>query len=328
MKKILVLIVSTFPILSSLAQDKQFFYFLKENGNEVQVKDSADFIRIISLPEKGEKLFSIQDFYIDGRKKLLGKAYLIEPYVAFEGLVLNYYPNGKTKSSLTYAKNVPIGNAYFFFENGKVRSQLEYADKEKTTNNSDNNLIKPEPKLIYQIDSLGEVSVKDGNGYLIEKTKVENDTLIEEGNYKNGYKDGEWKGKYVSGKSSYTETYADGKFISGVNTIGIDKINYAVLGKAPDFEGGVDKFYQHVISSLKYPKELLDLGLNGYVVLRFKIAKDGQVGEIEVLKSLIPSADEEALRVIRSASKWIPGYSRGVPVEVYYTIPIRFFVRE
>lgn len=328
MKKILFLIGATFSMVSLLAQDKQFFYFLKENGKEVQIKDSADFIRIISLPEKGEKLFNIQEFYIDGRKKLIGKAYSIEPSVAFEGLVLNYYPNGKTKSSVNYNKNSPTGNSYYFFENGKVKKQLEYPELSLKDNKLNNKQMEPEFKLIYQIDSLGEVLVEDGIGHLIEKTTIENDTLIEEGDYKNGYKDGEWKGRYVSGKSSYIETFAEGKFISGVNTIGIDKVKYTVLDKAPDFNGGVDKFYLHIMSSLKYPKQLLDLGLNGYVVVRFKIEKDGDMVDIEVFKSLNPSADEEALRVIKSSPKWIPGYRRGIPVEVSYNIPIRFFVRE
>jgi TonB family protein len=327
MKKLILLFLSVFFILSASAQKKQNIYFLKNSGVEVKLKDSADYIRVIEEPDSGEKHFNIKEFYADGPKKLIGRVSSFEPRVIYEGVILSYHKNGMKKSTINYKKDVRVGMAYFFFEDGKLKKQLEYLNKDSIDKKSTSKSLEAPFKLIYQVDSLGLVYVKDGNGHLIEKTKLEKDSLIEEGDYKDGFKEGVWKGKYLSGRSSYVETYADRKFVSGINTVADQMIEYNVLEKAPEFKGGINEFYRYLSRTIKYPKEAYSNGIAGSVIVNFVIEKDGKVANAKIDKPFFPSIDEEAIRVMMASPKWIPGVQRGVPVKVKYNIPIKFSVR-
>jgi TonB family protein len=89
--------------------------------------------------------------------------------------------------------------------------------------------------------------------------------------------------------------------------------------KMPAFEGGeagLKGFLQANISAA---------GPSGLVVLNFVIRKDGRLEDIEVIKSLSPTQDAEALRVVRlMEGKWKPGRQTGQDVHVRYTLPVRY----
>ncbi|TKC12310.1 TonB family protein [Pedobacter polaris] len=326
MKKALILSVILFVVLNASAQKKQNIYFLKNNGKEVKLRDSADYIRVIEEPDSGEKQFNIKEFYQNGTKKLIGKVSSFEPRIIYEGLIVSFYKNGMKKSSINYKKDACVGLAYYFFENGKVKKQLEYLEQDPAEKKAAKKL-EQNSKLIYQVDSLGKVYVQDGNGHLIDTTKFESDKLVEEGDYKDGFKEGVWKGRYLSGKSSYTETYVTGKFVSGVNTVGDKTIEYTTFESAPQFKGGINEFYKYLSRAIKYPKEAYTNGIAGRVIVSFTIEKDGQVVDAKIDKPFFPSIDEEAIRVMMASPKWIPGMQRGLPVRVKYNIPISFKTR-
>jgi protein TonB len=63
------------------------------------------------------------------------------------------------------------------------------------------------------------------------------------------------------------------------------------------------------------------------VVLRFIVNKTGEISDVVILRSVAPSLDEEAVRVVKTMPKWIPGKQAGKPVAVYYTIPVQFTIR-
>ncbi|RZK15632.1 MAG: energy transducer TonB, partial [Flavobacterium sp.] len=238
-----------------------------------------------------------------------------------------YYPNGQKKSTVNYKKNEITGTAYYFFADGKVKKRLEYIEEDPIEKKAGIKSLDAKFKLIYQVDSLGKVFVQDGNGHLIEETKIGKEVLVEEGDYKDGYKEGVWTGKYLSGKSSYTETYSLSKLVSGVNTVGDKTYEYTDLGSPPQFKGGINQFYKYLSRSIKYPTEAYKSGIGGSVYMSFVVEKDGQVADVKIDKRVYPSIDEEALRVMNDSPKWIPGTQRGLPVRVKYNIPIRFNVR-
>ncbi|RZJ16109.1 MAG: TonB family protein [Acinetobacter sp.] len=324
MKKTLLLFSLFVISFFANAQKKQNTYFFKDNGKEVELKDSADFIRIIQEPDSGDKKFILQEFYMNGTRKTIGKISSFIPKIAFEGLVISYHRNGLKKSSIFYEKDVPVGKSYHFFENGKLQKELEYLPKEIVKNKSAEPDFGPRFKLVYQVDSLGKVYVTEGNGHLIEYTKTKEDTLIEEGDYKDGFKDGVWKGKYVSGKSSYVENYALTKLVSGVNTVDGKIYEYTTLGSPPKYKGGVDVFYRYLANTVKYPRDAFSNDITGSVVVSFIVEKDGKVSGAKVDKPVYPSLDKEAIRVVMASPKWMPGMQRGVPVRVKYNIPINF----
>lgn len=326
MKKIFFLSFIILNVFLANAQKKQNVYLVKNNGKEVKIRDSADFVRIIEEPDSGEVYFNLKEYYKDGSPKLIGKVSSFDPKLIYEGSVVSFYPNGKRNSSINYNKNTRIGTAYYFFADGKVKKSLQYQeeapDEKKVIKSLDAKF-----KLIYQGDSLGKVFVQDGNGHLIEETKILDDVLIEEGDYKEGYKDGVWKGKYLSGKSNYTETYHLNKLISGVNTVGDKTYEYTDLGTPPQFKGGITEFYKYLSRSIKYPSDAYKSGIGGSVFVSFVVEKDGRVADVKVDKPVFASIDEEALRVMNASPKWMPGVQRGLPVRVKYNIPIKFNAR-
>jgi TonB family protein len=326
MKRLIFATVALFLINSAIAQKRQNIYFLKNNGKEMKLRDSADYIRVIEEPDSGETLFDLKEFYQDGTKKLIGKISSFDPKIVYEGTIISYYKNGKRKSAVNYKNDVQLGQAFYFFENGSVKKEMDYLAKDsvfKTTMD----VSEARGKLIYQTDSLGNVYVKDGNGHLIETTKTDKDTLIEEGDYKNGFKEGTWIGKYASGKSSYVESYALGKFVAGVTTMGDQTFPYSVYETAPEFKGGINAFYRYLSKSIRYPKDAYKNGVVGSVAIGFVIEKDGQLKDIRINRSVYPSIDQEALRVMSESPAWKPGMQRGVPVRVKYNIPIKFSMK-
>lgn len=79
-----------------------------------------------------------------------------------------------------------------------------------------------------------------------------------------------------------------------------------------------------VVSELKYPKKARRKGIEGKVVVKFVIEKNGEVGEASVVTSVSPLLDQEALRVVRAMPPFRPGTQRGKPVRVMFHLPFNF----
>jgi protein TonB len=92
----------------------------------------------------------------------------------------------------------------------------------------------------------------------------------------------------------------------------------------PMFPGGSDEINKFISANLRYPKEVMKRGISGLVLLRCTIGVNGYIEQVDVIRSVDPLLDEEAVRVIKSMPRWIPGYVDGKPVRVRYQIPIDF----
>ncbi len=92
----------------------------------------------------------------------------------------------------------------------------------------------------------------------------------------------------------------------------------------PQYPGGDAAFLEFVQKNVVYPTKAQDQGTHGTVRLRFVVAKDGSVGEIQVLRSLDPECDKAAAAAIKKSQNWIPGKDGGQPVAVWYNVPVRF----
>ena len=99
---------------------------------------------------------------------------------------------------------------------------------------------------------------------------------------------------------------------------------FEVVEQMPKFPGGDAAMMQFLSRTVKYPKDAQEQQKQGRVVVSFVVEKDGSVTEAKILRSVFPSLDEEALRVISAMPKWEPGMQRGKAVRVKYTIPISF----
>ncbi|GAB6010619.1 energy transducer TonB [Viscerimonas tarda] len=95
----------------------------------------------------------------------------------------------------------------------------------------------------------------------------------------------------------------------------------------PEFKGGRQKLMAFIANNLRYPVEASKAGIEGRVIVRFVVAKDGSVKDAGAMRSLSPVLDAEAIRVVNKMPKWTPGKKNGKPVDVYYTLPIIFRLR-
>lgn len=98
----------------------------------------------------------------------------------------------------------------------------------------------------------------------------------------------------------------------------------AILEVPPTFPGGIEKFYQYLNKSIKYPPMAAENNIQGKVFVSFVVERNGTLTDITVLRSLGGGTDEEAVRVLKASPTWIPGVQNGKQVRVKYNIPISF----
>ena len=106
-------------------------------------------------------------------------------------------------------------------------------------------------------------------------------------------------------------------------TVGEEKA-LEVVEQMPAFPGGDAALAGFVGKNLQYPIIAQENGIQGTVIVRFKVEADGSVSDIQILRSLDPACDKEAIRIIKSLPKFIPGKQNGVNVAVWYTFPVKF----
>ena len=99
---------------------------------------------------------------------------------------------------------------------------------------------------------------------------------------------------------------------------------YEVVEEMPSFPGGKPAIAAYIAKTVKYPGPCLDNKIQGRVVCRFTVTKEGTVKDIVVTKSVDPLLDKEAIRVISLMPKWIPGKHNGARVDAKYTLPVTF----
>ncbi len=99
---------------------------------------------------------------------------------------------------------------------------------------------------------------------------------------------------------------------------------FTVVEEKPQPIEGMDALINNHLSSITYPSEALELGIEGRVFVQFIVNEDGQLSDFKVLKGIGYGCDEEAIRAIKSSSPWIPGKQRGKPVKVRMVLPINF----
>lgn len=99
---------------------------------------------------------------------------------------------------------------------------------------------------------------------------------------------------------------------------------FTIVEQQPQPVGGFKAFYDYVGANLSYPVRATRMGIEGRVFVEFIVEKDGSLTDIKVVKGIGGGCDEEAIRVISGAPKWIPGKQRGNAVRVRMVMPIVF----
>ncbi len=99
---------------------------------------------------------------------------------------------------------------------------------------------------------------------------------------------------------------------------------FTAVEQMPQFPGGEGELLKYISTHIKYPTMAAENNIQGRVVVKFVVQKDGKVGEVVVLRGTDPDLDKEAVRVVKTLPNFIPGKMNGQAVSVWYTLPINF----
>lgn len=99
---------------------------------------------------------------------------------------------------------------------------------------------------------------------------------------------------------------------------------FDVVEEMPSFPGGQGALMSYLASSIKYPVVAQENGVQGRVIVSFVVERDGSISDVRVARSVDPSLDREAQRVVKSMPRWKPGKQNGSAVRVKYTVPVVF----
>lgn len=99
---------------------------------------------------------------------------------------------------------------------------------------------------------------------------------------------------------------------------------YDVVEQMPSFPGGISGLKTYLNQNTRYPAVAQENCVQGRVVVSFVVGKDGHISDVTVLRSVDPSLDKEAIRVVRNMPRWTPGKQGGEPVKVRYNVPVSF----
>ena len=99
---------------------------------------------------------------------------------------------------------------------------------------------------------------------------------------------------------------------------------FTVVEQMPLFPGGDAALMAYLRDNIHYPTVAAENGVQGRVVVGFVVERDGSITDVNVLRSIDPSLDREAMRVVKGMPRWTPGKQNGSAVRVKYQVPVTF----
>lgn len=99
---------------------------------------------------------------------------------------------------------------------------------------------------------------------------------------------------------------------------------FVAVEQPAEFPGGMAKLMQWLSSNIRYPESAQQNDIQGKVIVKFVVEKDGSIGQATILKGVDKDLDREALRVVNKMPKWQPGKNNGVAVRSYFNLPVTF----
>ncbi|MCL2098357.1 MAG: energy transducer TonB [Bacteroidales bacterium] len=119
--------------------------------------------------------------------------------------------------------------------------------------------------------------------------------------------------------------------VAAEEAVGEEVIPYVAVEEKPKFmiagkDAGEKGFSRWIAQHLKYPEAAIEQEQRGKVLCSFVITAEGEVSDVKVLSGVHPLLDKEAVRVISSSPRWVPGTQRGRAVAVVYHVPVVFLL--
>ncbi|OIN59090.1 TonB family protein [Arsenicibacter rosenii] len=273
---------------------------------------------------------------------------------SIEGNSYGFYKTGELAFMKPYVRNDISGSLYFFHPNGVVAERSVYTPTEiEQTFWYPNGQIRAVETiqrmanksgrlytagLVSQWDSNGRKLVTDGKGTAVYHSWQYNPArkrytvFTETGKVDDSRRQGIWKGTSLDGSYTYQETYQFGEMIDGwAVTTGEDTVRYTQLEVDPVFGKGQKDLGDFLIKNVRYPVSPGRAGTINVVskaMVSFLVNTDGRVSDIEVIGPAAAGLEQEMRRLAKqTGKKWTPGYRRGKPVNMKYTLPFTFNFR-
>lgn len=95
----------------------------------------------------------------------------------------------------------------------------------------------------------------------------------------------------------------------------------------PSFPGGDAELLKWLSKNIRYPAVAEENGVQGTVILRYVVGADGSISNVSIKRSVDPSLDKEAMRVVKAMPNWNPSIVDGKPVPVWFTLPVTFYLQ-
>lgn len=208
----------------------------------------------------------------------------------------NYYASGKISSASLFVDDsctIPEGDRVYYTTSGKISRRVHFED--------------------------GKASGNDAYYY-------DNGKVLASGVNRNGAPDGEWKAWYRSGKPAAKVVFSDGKQTEA-NFYGEDgsaRKDEKAFFRESTYPGGTSALYEYLDKNIQYPASAFVYNVQGVVVLQFRVTKEGNTVDLEIIQGVDPALDKEAYRVVSGMRSWEPARIGGIPIDTYQRLPIQF----
>ena len=281
---------------TSLLVDTKVYY--DSQWKETDDITAATFYRVGQRDSLGRWQGRVHDYFKNGDIQMKGK---YEKDMK-NGIFIYYSDHQTYQSAGRYENEHAVGKWENFHWNGVLESEVFYGDQTFTAN---------------VFDSLGNAQVVNGDGKI--KRWYASGQLLEEGEYRDGRKDGMWFGFHSDGKPYYKEQFRDNRLIHGVSQ-GKDGRRYVYdhLSEFPFPVAGMPALKKYIDQNKRLIKSR-----HGKVKVIFTVGTDGSTWNYVVIQSVSPVADAEAIRLLKEGPAWRPALLHGqvkVPSQGYIEI--------
>ena len=236
-----------------------------------------------------------------------------------EGVIKAHYDNGQIKyEGKIDDDGKPVGRFVTYYDNGQIESEENYNEEGKLDGESKMYYKNGQLKVKKYYDN-GDIITWTGyteKGLQIEETLHESSREIE--NLDDAI--------LISVLPAYLTNDSELEQEKTDDVITNDLEPFTSVDQMPTFIGGEIAFRKFVTENLQYPIEAIVQGVQGEVVLRLVVTKDGDILDPVVLRGFDFDSDcvKEALRIVKLMPKWEPGRLNGETVPTYFTLNIVF----
>jgi membrane associated rhomboid family serine protease/antitoxin component YwqK of YwqJK toxin-antitoxin module len=245
------------------------------------------FYRIGQRDSLGQWQGPVRDFYKNGTVQMKGSYEDNQR----DGVFLYYSDHNTYESAGRYDHESAVGKWERFHHNGNLMSEEYYRDGYFM-------------KSMW--DSVGNQLVKDGTGRYVHH--YDNGVISEEGEYREGRKQGTWYGRHANGSMYFEEYFNNGRLVSGRSrTRDGQTYVYDESSFFPMPEGGNVQLVQYLTKRVN----ALNPTEHGRVHLLFRVTTNSVITDFDVVKSLNKELDAKAIEFIKEGPKWIPAREHG-----------------